>query len=281
MSTNEAFAEWKAFLESTPPNTPKTIVGLATYHHPSTSIEFWDLPRPRLQLHCATDGGVRWFDCTNTGDPRLGFSFIYYKCRDCGSVVKTFAVYSVINKVGAEDVNTSVEVMKLGEYPPFGAPISTRIAKLLDRDDRELYRKGTRAEAQGLGLGAASYFRRIVENQWKLLVTEIREAAAALGVKDLSIFDRALAEKQFTTAVDMLKDALPQKLLILDGRNPLTLLHKPLSVQLHGLTDAECLQQANDIRLVLTALLENIADVLRSQDDLKEAADRLTQLKSS
>ena len=56
---------------------------------------------------------------------------------------------------------------------------------------------------------------------------------------------------------------------------PLTLLYKPLSKQLHGLTDEECLQQAADIRVVLTALLENIADVLKAQDELREAATRL------
>jgi hypothetical protein len=76
----------------------------------------------------------------------------------------------------------------------------------------------------------------------------------------------------------MLKGKLPQKLLILDGQNPLMLLYRPLSVGLHGLTDAECLQQAADIRTILTALLENIADVLKEQSELKTAADRLSQI---
>jgi hypothetical protein len=73
----------------------------------------------------------------------------------------------------------------------------------------------------------------------------------------------------------MLKDAIPPKLLILGGENPLTLLYKPLSVGLHDLTDEQCLQQAADIRTVLTALLENIGDVLKDQDELKAAANRL------
>ena len=73
----------------------------------------------------------------------------------------------------------------------------------------------------------------------------------------------------------MLRDAVPAKLLILDGENPLTLLYRPLSAQLHGLTDEECLQQAADIRIVLTALLENIADVLNDQEELRSAANRL------
>ena len=98
-----------------------------------------------------------------------------------------------------------------------------------------------------------------------------------MGYTDLSVFDDAARETKFSKAVDMMKDAIPPKLLILDGENPLTLLYKPLSVQLHDLTDEECLQQAADIRLVLTALLENIADVTKNQAELKGAADRLKQ----
>lgn len=68
-------------------------------------------------------------------------------------------------------------------------------------------------------------------------------------------------------------------LLILNGENPLTLLYRPLSVQLHELTDEQCLQQAADIRVVLTALLENIADVLKDQGELQSAANRLKQIR--
>ena len=172
-----------------------------------------------------------------------------------------------------------IDVMKLGEFPPFGAPIAHRIQKLLDKEDLELYRKGSRSEAQGLGIGATTYFRRIVEGRWKLLVKELRLAADRLGDADLDVFDNALQETQFSTAVAMLRDAIPGKLLILDGENPLTLLYSPLSVQLHALTDEQCLQQAADIRIVLTALLENIADVLKDQEKLKGAANRLKQIR--
>ena len=74
--------------------------------------------------------------------------------------------------------------MKLGEYPPFSAPISSRIQKLLSESDLDLYRKGVRAEAQGLGIGAAMYFRRVVDGQWQHLVTKIRDAAERRSVAD-------------------------------------------------------------------------------------------------
>ena len=106
---------------------------------------------------------------------------------------------------------------------------------------------------------------------------EIRQAAERLGEKDLGAYDAALKETHFSKAVKRLRDAIPEKLLILDGKNPLTLLYQPLSQQLHELTDEACLQQAADIRMILTALLENIADVLKNQDELTRAAERLTK----
>ena len=266
----------KLFLETTPPNTSMKIQGLAkrevNIHDVPTG--HWSLPTGYIQLHCERDNGLRRFDpCSKA--PNVSkiptYQFIEYQCRDCQITSKTFAVM-VIRSL---DVAVDVEVMKLGEYPPFSAPISSKIQKLLSKSDLNLYRKGVRAEAQGLGVGAATYFRRIVDEQWTRLVKEIRKAAELSGVEDLGVYDVALQETQFSRAVKTLKDAIPEKLLILGGENPLTLLYQPLSKQLHTLTDEECLQQAADIRVVLTALLENIADVLKNQDELRGAATRL------
>lgn len=273
MTTQEALSQFREFMESTPPYVSKNIAGLYGYHHPQADQNPMSFPLPQIELHCETDGGPRYF--TSTGQLTHVFAsgqswqFVHYRCKNCGHQVKTFAL-AVQHEKGADAV-----VMKLGEFPPFGAVISPRVQKLLGVGDLELYRKGMRAEAQGLGIGAATYFRRVVDNQWKQLVEEIRDAATRLGIKDVKVFDAALQETKFSRAVEMLKDAIPSKLLILDGENPLTLLYKSLSVQLHVLNDEECLQLATDIQLVLTVLLENIADVLKDQAELKGAAARL------
>ena len=269
MSTQNPHTAWKMFLETTPPNTRVEIPGLASKNR--NRYDNGVVMTPEIQLYCEKDDGPRRFDPSYQevdAKSRFGYQFISYTCRDCQSTQKTFALLVTRN-------DCDISAMKLGEYPPFSSPISSRIQKLLSKSDLDLYRKGSRAEAQGLGIGAATYFRRIVEEQWQRLVEEIRNAAKRLGVADLRMYDAALEERQFSKAVDILKDKIPAKLLILDGENPLTLLYKPLSKQLHGLTDEECLQQAADIRVVLTALLENIADALKAKDELHEAATRL------
>ena len=283
MINKEVVAALKAFLEDKPANCPVVIPGLATQPRiQGVPDGQWRVPvfPKRLHLHCDVDDGVRRFDASTNNRLGLGFWFLAYSCRDCGESTKTYALVTELKAENAEGSENEVaEVMKLGEYPPFGAPISARIQKLLDPEDLELYRKGSRSEAQGLGIGATTYFRRIVESCWTLLVKELRRAAERLGHADLAVFDDALRETQFSAAVRMLKDAIPDKLLILNGENPLTLLYSPLSVQLHELTDTECLQQAADIRIVLTALLENIADVLKDQEELKSAANRLKSIR--
>lgn len=275
MSTPDAAAAaaWRSFLEDTPPNTGVKIPGLAS-SNPHVKDQ-WLIATPYVRLHCEHDDGTRWFERKGSGFSFYGlrtFEFLEFVCRDCGRYQHTFAVM-----VWRAAAGPDVEVLKLGQFPPFGAPVPARIATLLGKEDIILYRKGKRAEAQGLGIGAAGYFRRIVDNQWKRLVEELRDAAAKLGVVDLSPYETALKEISFSKAVDGLKDAIPQKLLILDNQNPLTLLYRPLSVELHTLSDEQCLQQAGDIRVVLTALLENISEVLADHNELKEAAKRLSQ----
>ena len=143
MGTTEALKNWTSFLETTPPNTSVTIPSLA---HSFGSGEGWALKIPQIQLHCGHDGGPRRFD-PKYSDANvteiLTYKFITYQCRDCQTTQKTFAV--AIHRFKDGDV----EAMKLGEFPPFSVPISSRIQKLLSEPNLELYQKGSRAEAQG------------------------------------------------------------------------------------------------------------------------------------
>jgi hypothetical protein len=269
-----ALQEWKEFLESTPAYVEARFQNLIHDMTPSASTTAWGFPAPRIQLYCEVDDGVRWFDCGVESVKYFGNQFLVYTCRDCGRWVKTFALI-LLPDVKANPI--LLRAMKLGEHPPFGSHLSKRLADLLSKTDLELYRKGLRTEREGHGIGAAAYFRRVVENQWKALVKKLRDAAEKLGTPaaKLKVFDEALKQQQFSTAVDMLKDAIPAKLLILDGRNPLTLLYKPLSVQIHDLSDEECLQQAADIRVVLNETFDNISRVLSDDETLKAAVTRL------
>lgn len=121
--------------------------------------------------------------------------FFTYRCRNCGESLRIIAI---ILDVTAEDKG-DVQIMKLGEYPPFGAPIAPRLHDLLG-DEEELFRKAWNSERSGLGIGAAAYYRRIVERKWQALVQALKEAAVAVEADGavIAAFDEALRQKQFS-----------------------------------------------------------------------------------
>jgi hypothetical protein len=143
-------------------------------------------------------------------------------------------------------------------------------------EDRELFLKGRRAELHGLGIGAFAYYRRVVEEQKGRIIEEIGKVAVKIkpSKETAELFAKAKAETQFTTAIDMIKSAIPEAVLI-DGHNPLTLLHSALSEGLHAHTDEQCLELATSIRVVLTELAERISTALKEEATLKHAVSRL------
>ena len=272
----EALEEWSEFLESTPAYVQREFKNLIQDVRPKGPGTLYGIYFPIIRLYCEVDDGVRGCnpDVGSVGCEEDRTLFIRYTCRDCGRWDKTFALILVPDlKVTPK----MVSAMKLGEYPPFGSHLAKRLQDMLSKSDLELYRKGLRTEREGHGIGAAAYFRRVVDNQWRGLVRKLRDAAEKLGTppEKLKVFEEALAQPQFSTAVDMLKDAIPAKLLILDGRNPLTLLYKPLSMQIHDFSDDQCLEQAADIRIILNETFDTISRVLKDDEALKAAVNRL------
>ncbi|MBB3176248.1 hypothetical protein [Variovorax sp. Sphag1AA] len=165
--------------------------------------------------------------------------------------------------------------MKFGERPQFGPPTPARVTTLVG-SARDYYFKGTRSENQGLGIAAFAYYRRVVEDRKAEIFAEIRRVASKLGgsTELLAELDAAAKEQQFSAAVAMVKHGIPASLMI-NGHNPLTLLHAALSEGLHAQTDAECLELATSIRVVLTDFVERVGNALRDEAALTAAVSRL------
>ena len=143
--------------------------------------------------------------------------------------------------------------------------------------DREAFLKGRRAENQGLGIGAFSYYRRVIENQKSRIIDEIIKVATRIGAKQemLDNLKKAQTETQFSKSIEMIKDGIPESLLISGGHNPLTLLHSALSEGLHAESDEDCLEYASSIRIVLSDLAEKLSEALKDDKKLKDAVSKL------
>ncbi|PYX69053.1 MAG: hypothetical protein DMG78_23210 [Acidobacteria bacterium] len=265
------------FLETSPPDVAEEVCERVSRATPiRLGGEAAYLSTPDLQLHCEQCGGVRTFECSDDSIylvEALNYKYLRYECRNCRKTEKKFAV--VIK--GASGTGP---VQKLGELPPFGPPTPPRVFKLIGEEYRELFLQGRRAENKGLGIGAYAYYRRIVEHQKGQIIEEIGKVAKKLGATPevMKTFTDARSETQFATAIEKIKKGIPESLLI-DGHNPLTLLHTALSEGLHELTDQECLTLATSIRVVLTELADRISTALKEAATLKSAVGRLLNRK--
>ncbi len=267
---------WTEFLESTPPSVDEPVSDVCR-----DAGGHWLVSTPDIQLQCSHTrcGGLRTFQSSSqvyTTFEKWVSGFILYTCRNCRETTKLYAL--LVRQNGKDGV--SGRAKKLGEEPSFGPSVPARVITLIG-PDRDLFLRGRRAENLGFGIGAFAYYRRVVENQKGRIIREVGRVAQRLGASKevLAQFESAAQETQFTKAIDQVKAAIPQVLLIDGQHNPLTLLHAPLSEGLHDHTDEECLEIAQDIRLVLTELAERVSLALKEEAELKKSVTRLLSRK--
>jgi len=273
--SEEALIPWKEFLEEYPIDSIQKV----SEFYEETDSQYRPLKRkaPILRLWCWNENckGIRnfsgrWEHDPNVSDFSIYNDFLIYTCKDCGESKKTFCIIAqIIDREG------NGKVIKIGEFPEQHIDIPSGLPKLMG-DDYSTFVKGLKCEKQGLGIGAFSYYRRVVENQKVRLLIKILEASRRLNAptEALKLLEDATKEDQFSKAIDMMKNAIPVSLLV-DGHNPLKLVHKALSAGIHEMADEKCLELAHSIRMVLSALAERIQQALRDQRKLKSAVSTL------
>ena len=234
---------------------------------------------PDIELYCAAEKckGRRFFKAATNSvfveRDEWNYNYVKYVCRNCN---KTTKIFSVAAKAKDDSPTSFIGfIQKFGELPQYGPHTPSRLITLIGAD-RELFLKGRRAEINGLGIGAFAYYRRVVEHEKGRIIGEMAKVANLLGAQPetLQKFEDAAAESQFSKAIEMVKGAIPDGLLI-SGHNPLTLLHAALSEGLHSRDDSHCLDLAESIRLLLGELAERISLALKEDAELKTAVTRL------
>jgi hypothetical protein len=271
--------DWRVFLIERPPGVEAAVEGAIQ------SVGAGGCPVvnvPELRLYCDRPcqsqsychGDVRAQGSLFPGEERECHFLLYYSCIKCGGGVKSYGIRFLDDWTRGQ-LYPHPNVLKVVEWPPFSPRTPSKVNSLIG-SDRELFLKGRRAESEGLGVGAFAYYRRIVEDQKSRLLDEIIRVARRTNAppETISRFEDAKAETQFSNAVDMVKDAVPQSLRI-KGHNPLTLLHRALSRDLHGASDEECLKDAHAIRVVLFELADRIGQALKDEQELNDSLTRL------
>ncbi len=258
--------------------THKTeMMGLS---HSSTSIS--DSLRPKL--YCGNEGcmGYKFFEMQNESHTNISLRKavihkLIFRCCNCTQTVYEF--YLKISSTVKEntDNNSIFKIQKVGQFPRHGKTIPNKASKLIGKE-RNLFFKGSISENQGMGIGAFSYYRRVLDSQKDKIFDEIIKVLNITSGNELLIQEitKAKAESQFTSAVNKIKTALPDGLKI-NGHNPLTLLYSALSEGLHSHSDKECLENAQDIKIILFEFSERLDSALKESAELSGAINRLAR----
>lgn len=271
------------FLEKTPPNHLTQISDLVAPEFVAGQFVYSSkLNTPTLQLYCTHASCTRSmnFRCIAISDDarhlmtdNFASFYITFRCSNCQIHQKVFSLAARISRLGAP----RGECYKYGESPPFGPHVPQKLFKLVGSES-ETFIKGYRCEAHGLGIGAFTYYRRVVENQKKNIIGEIITVSEKMGVPEdkIKTLREAMEETQFSRALNMAKSVMPESLLI-EGHNPMRLLYRALSKGVHELTDEECLVRASSVREVLCELSERLSFLSKNKAELKKAVSTLTR----
>jgi hypothetical protein len=164
---------------------------------------------------------------------------------------------------------------KFGEFPDYGSALPAKVLRLV-QSDADLFKKGWKAEKLGLGIGAFTYYRRIVENHKSELFDKFIEVAEDehLAADKIAALRHARDHTQFSQSMDAIKEAVPESLKML-GHNPLLLLHDALSKGVHELSDEQCLKRAQTLRTILIAMADRFALIRAENNELKQAISSL------
>jgi hypothetical protein len=260
----------KEFFETVPPYQEKEIedINVVTPGHITGR-------RPEIYIYCDKCGGERYFDTSSAHiyAEQNSLGEYIFECKNCNSSKKYF---TVMGKTITVSDHLKGTLMKIGEFPVFGQPTPSKFITMIG-PDKDIFLKGRRCENQGFGIGAYAYYRRVIESQKNRIIDQMLKICRKYDNMDELIeqFGRAKKEIQFSTAVDSIKTALPSSLLI-DKHNPLKLLHTALSKGIHEMSDDECLERANSIRVVLTELCNRMNELLKDDKELRSAINSLT-----
>lgn len=197
-----------------------------------------------------------------------GTSYFEFKCASCCKEKHEYLVEQIVG----ED---KISIQKWGELP----------RKKLDRDpllkqffsnDGECYEKAVVCLANGYGIAAFAYMRRIVENNIDSLIELIKSDVSDTD-KDSPTLSNLAALKKESPMSDKIKianSALPNY-LIPSGLNPLGRLYQVLSEGVHSLSDAECLKRADTIQACIKYLIGELASRKKNRDSFSSLVSSL------
>lgn len=173
-----------------------------------------------------------------------------------------------------ENKNIQLSLTKIGVYPEQKIEIHKSIQKYFDRESNNWYFKGVKLYQQNFGIGSLSYFRRIVEKELLIILSDVSELNSS-DPKLKKMIDDFNKTSEISVLYKNSFQLLPNSLQIL-GDNPFEVLYRLTSQGLHNLTEEESLDKADKIHKLLDYVIKKIFE---EKSELQGIRDMLKDLR--
>lgn len=201
-----------------------------------------------------------WGSGSGRERPKIEHGAVYvfsYECTACKKA--TFRAWLEIR------LRPEAGVRKVGQVPPYSVAIDRDVEAVLG-DGAQHLKRAKICVAQGYGLAACAYMRRLLEEEVTPVLQLVLDAASDAGATENSLADlrAVIGGKEAAPKLPIAYRHAPPSLNV-PGGNPLKLMHDLLSRGVHALPEEECVQ----IALQLIAALEfTVVELRRHRDNL-------------
>jgi len=229
-----------------------------------------------IRLRCSTS------KCSTVLDWRLhdqiilhaGTARFSYDCVQCGAQATFF-----VNVVFGQRDKTYIAVVTLaGRWPRAEPNIEEDVRRALSETDLYLFGRAVDSRANGAGIGAMSYMRRVVENEMNRLL-DLLIGLLASDPNKMEQLQRAKelrSENRFEEKARVADAVLPPAMFP-GSQNPFAKLHDLCSNGIHELDDAESCERFDDARDVFELLFQKLH---RERETAKLYEEKLKKLES-
>ncbi len=137
-------------------------------------------------------------------------------------------------------------LMKIGQWPSvadFQIPQAEKYRKILGEEEYKELTRGIGLSAHGVGIGSFVYLRRVFENL-------IEEAHQKAKTEDASFSEESYARARMDDKIEMVQEHLPA--FLVENRS----LYAIMSKGIHDLTEDECLQYFETVKIGIEQILD-------------------------
>ena len=191
-----------------------------------------------------------------------GTSYFEFSCASCRGNKHEYLVEQIVTE-------KSIKIQKYGELP----------RKQLDRDpllqkffshDSDCYEKAIVCVANGYGIAAFAYMRRIIEGNIHELLGMIQEDIECTESDSpvLAKLAELKTESPMSEKIRIANTALPEYLSP-SGLNPLGRLYQVLSEGVHSYSDEQCLERAKAVQACIKYLISELASRKKNRESFK------------